>query len=67
MNEVEEATPSELAQLAAMLEGAFGKGVSIVVEESGKEDKEAVESTDDDEFDDLDGYDGEDYSEDGDD
>ena len=67
VNEVEEATPSELAQLAAMLEGAFGKGVSIVVEESGKEDKEAVESTDDDEFDDLDGYDGEDYSEDGDD
>jgi hypothetical protein len=56
-------TSDEIANLAAMLEGAFGKGVNIFMEGAGSEDKDAVESSDEEEFDELDGYDGEDYSE----
>ena len=37
-----------------MLESAFGKGVSIVVEESGREDIDAVESADEAGYDDFD-------------
>ena len=55
----------EIANIARMLEGAFGKGVSIVVEESGREDIDAVESADEAGYDDFDDYDGEeDFSED---
>lgn len=57
---LEVATPDELAGIAAMLEGAFGRGVSIVVEESDKVGKDAVESVDDGSFGGYEGYDGED-------
>ncbi len=58
-NEVDYATPSELANLAAMLEDAFGHGVNITMEDAGTDDIDAVESGDDDGFDDYDKYDGE--------
>lgn len=57
---LEVVTPDELAGIAAMLEGAFGRGVSIVVEESGRVGKDAVESVDDGSFDEYEDYDGED-------
>ena len=65
LENVEVVSEDEIANIARMLEGAFGKGVSIVVEESGREDIDAVESSDEAGFDDYDDYDGEeDFSED---
>ncbi len=55
---LEVATPDELAGIAAMLEGAFGRGVSIVVEEPGRVGKDAVESVDDDPLGGYEDYDG---------
>ncbi len=65
LENVEVVSEDEIANIARMLEGAFGKGVSIVVEESGREDIDAVESADEAGYDDFDDYDGEeDFSED---
>ena len=58
IDNVDVVSPTELASLAAMLESAFGQGVSIVVEESGKVGKEDVESPGDEETDGFDDYDG---------
>ena len=65
-SDVEFATPSEIAGIAAMLESAFGKGVSIFVEDAssqdaGKLDIEDVDSSDDDELDAFDSYDGDEF------
>ena len=65
-SDVEFATPSEIAGIAAMLESAFGKGVSIFVEDAGSRDTgkldiEDVDSSDDDELDAFDSYDGDEF------
>ena len=57
---LEVATPDELAGIAAMLEGAFGRGVSIVVEEPDRVGKDAVESVGNGSFGGYEDYDGED-------